>query len=108
MINYRKMAYKDWNKDSFINLQRQLEDEQRDPTTIRPIPQGPCPSRWVDSRWVDGPVSVPCADECGGEQKGIGSIATGETLLNGYTPAQGEILSFDWIKCDRCGQMQWS
>jgi hypothetical protein len=29
MINYRKMAYKDWNKDSFVNLQRQLEDEQR-------------------------------------------------------------------------------
>jgi len=30
MINYRKMAYKDWSEDSFVNLQRQLEDEQRE------------------------------------------------------------------------------
>ena len=60
--------------------------------------------------WAEGPVpsGIACLDGCGGEMVGTGAIATGETLPNGYTPAEGELLSFNYISCSRCGTWQVS
>ena len=57
--------------------------------------------------WDDGPITLPCY-ACGGEMVGTGSVATGETLPNGYTPADGEILSIDRVECTDCGDWQES
>jgi len=58
--------------------------------------------------WLDGQaISLPC-HECGGQMVGTGSIATGDILPNGYTPAAGELLRIDFIKCPDCGDAQES
>jgi hypothetical protein len=57
--------------------------------------------------WADGPITLPCF-ACGGEMVGTGSIATGKTLPNGYTPDDGEILSISRVKCPDCGDWQVS
>ena len=57
--------------------------------------------------WADGPITLPCFD-CGGEMVGTGSVATGETLSSGYTPADGEILSIHRVECEDCGDWQVS
>ncbi len=51
-------------------------------------------------------VKVPCS--CGGTMCGTGWLATGEVLASGYKPESNEILSFEFIQCDKCGEWQAS
>ena len=62
------------------------------------------PATTTAKPWTNGTVTFPC--DCGGEMIGTGSISTGETLANGYTPQLGEVISIDKIQCAKCGDWQ--
>lgn len=49
-------------------------------------------------------ISLPC--NCGGWLEGVGYLATGNTLTNGYTPKPNELLKIVFIQCGLCGAIE--
>ena len=59
------------------------------------------------ARFFDAFIKTGGCSDCGqGQMIGICSISTGETLLNGYTPSEGEVISIGIITCTVCKLVQ--
>ena len=58
-------------------------------------------------KFFDAFINTGDCSDCGqGQMIGICSISTGETLLNGYTPSEGEVISIEIITCTVCKSVQ--